>query len=279
MTFNRPRPGNSIFSGRALPPQPETLSPRVGIHPPLRPPRGRATLPTPSARRKTYRNRVQRTVTRRYGLIQPPPAAVQRSSASPMLSPGPWNGSGKTGSRRAPYPCSPAIAEWERRGSRWLLRPRLAVAEPRSAATYSIFPSGAERPLLADPVEPLSFFRSPQTLLGLAVIGLTTEHLVVLPDRGIVLNPISIGFSQAEVVGYQAGDGAIVSPRRRLKNSVGRRWVWSVGDGSWSNRWPLRLTGGLGTWKRGGGIRTWRARRPAGRGGRGRVRCWVIWRG
>jgi hypothetical protein len=51
-------------------------------------------------------------------------------------------------------------------------------------------PSGSKRLLLADPVEPLSVFRSPQSLLGLAVVGLTTEHLVVLPDRGIVLTPI-----------------------------------------------------------------------------------------
>jgi hypothetical protein len=32
MTFNRPRPGNSIFSGRGLPPQPQTF-PAVGDPP------------------------------------------------------------------------------------------------------------------------------------------------------------------------------------------------------------------------------------------------------
>jgi hypothetical protein len=86
--------------------------------------------------------------------------------------------------------------------------------------TYSIFTSGVERLLLVDPVEPLRFSRSPQPVLGLAVIGLTTEHLVVLTDRVFVLAPISIGFSQAEIVRYQAGDRALVNPRRRLKNSI-----------------------------------------------------------
>jgi hypothetical protein len=85
--------------------------------------------------------------------------------------------------------------------------------------TYSMFTSGAERLLLADPIEPLSVFRSPQSVLGLAVIGLTTEHLAVLPDRGIVLAPIPIGFSQAEIVRYQAGDRALVN---RLWSRRGR---------------------------------------------------------
>ena len=84
-----------------------------------------------------------------------------------------------------------------------------------------MFTSGAERLLLADPIEPLSDFRSPQSVLGLAVIGLTTEHLVVLPDRGIVLAPIPIGFSQAEIVRYQAGDRALVN---RLWSRRGRLW-------------------------------------------------------
>jgi hypothetical protein len=58
MTFNRPHPGNSIFSGRALPPRPQIFPaggdppPRYGLPAFLRPcrhPQPAGSLPEPAA--------------------------------------------------------------------------------------------------------------------------------------------------------------------------------------------------------------------------------------
>jgi hypothetical protein len=182
------------------------------------------------------------------------------------------------------YPASCRWSSVKASGAVQIDRPKkliwTSLSFPAAWQMRNDLPSGSELLLLADPVEPLSVFRSPQSLLGLAVIGLTTKHLVVLPDRVFVATPISIGFSQAEIVRYQAGDRALMTPWPRLRNSIRRRRAWIVGS-CCSNCRPRRHTGGLGLrWRRRGG-RTgawrWRDRRPACNGGRIRDYCGVLY--
>jgi hypothetical protein len=100
MTFNRPRPG-SIFTGRPFSPQPGTHPPAEPIQdlPFSIPPSGDAEILSPE---EDLRQAPPVPETPSVPSAPTAPDAMRTSSVSPMSNPGPSNGSGKIGSRRAP---------------------------------------------------------------------------------------------------------------------------------------------------------------------------------
>jgi hypothetical protein len=99
MTFNRPPPDRSSPAGPSVRNQGLTLPLRLlttFLSPSLPPEMRKSSVP-----RKTCGKHRPPRKPHRYHPLPPPPDAMRTSSVSPMSNPGPSNGSGKIGSRRA----------------------------------------------------------------------------------------------------------------------------------------------------------------------------------